>query len=158
MNANKGAGGSIPISPKHGLNPTVPVCLYCGKDKDEVAICGKINKQDDQMPMRCVIDALPCDECRKLWSAGVVLIRVSKTKKGRMVPVKSPDGKSTFYLDGSTMLITEEGAQRLFKSPMKKGDPVYLDDKVFDDLYKQWEDTKKKQGRDAGDGTRGNAN
>ena len=40
---------------------------------------------------------------------------------------------------------------------MKKGDPVYLDDKVFDDLYRQWEDTEKKQERNASGGTQGNA-
>lgn len=145
---NDKKSGSIPVSPKHGLNPTVPVCLYCGKDKNEIAVCGKVNKQDDEMPMRCVIDALPCDECRKLWQAGVVLIRASKTKKGRMVPVKAPDGTSTLYLDGSTMLVTEEGAQRLFQSSMKKGDPVYLDDKVFDSLYEQWKENKNKQESD----------
>ena len=27
----------IKLSPKHGLNPTMPVCFWCGKEKNEVA-------------------------------------------------------------------------------------------------------------------------
>ena len=41
---------SIPLSPKHGLNPTIPVCAWCGKEKNEIKKSipnqGKISKYD----------------------------------------------------------------------------------------------------------------
>ena len=36
---------SIKLSPKHGLNPTIATCFYCGKDKNELILAGKINKK-----------------------------------------------------------------------------------------------------------------
>ena len=31
---------SILLSPKHGVNPTIPVCFWCGREKNEVALMG----------------------------------------------------------------------------------------------------------------------
>ena len=35
---------SIKISPKHGVNPTIPRCFFCGKEKNMVALLGRIPK------------------------------------------------------------------------------------------------------------------
>lgn len=35
----------IEISPKHGLNPTIPVCFWCGKEKNEIALLGRIREK-----------------------------------------------------------------------------------------------------------------
>ena len=32
---------NIKISPKHGLNPLIPKCFFCGKEKNEIAILGR---------------------------------------------------------------------------------------------------------------------
>ncbi len=137
---------SIRISPKHGANPTIPVCLYCGKDKGEVLIYGKVDKQDSKMPMHTITDAVPCENCQKLWQNGVALIRACDREHPNMVKVTAQNGQNV-WLDGSTMLVKEEFAQRIFNVPMKKGDPVYLEDKVFDQLMKKWDDYQKKNGQ-----------
>lgn len=64
---------SIRVSPKHGLNPTVPICFWCGKEKNEVALLGKLPK-DVEAPMHCIIDHEPCDECLAGWKKGTVII------------------------------------------------------------------------------------
>ena len=33
---------SIKISQKHGVNPTIPICFWCGKEKNEIALLGKL--------------------------------------------------------------------------------------------------------------------
>lgn len=54
------AKGDIPISPKHGLNPSLLMCPMCGKDVG-VAICGKL-PNDAEAP-RKLVDIQPCDAC-----------------------------------------------------------------------------------------------
>lgn len=70
---------NIKLSPNHGLNPTIPVCFFCGKDKNEVALLGKIKKGDPEAPRHCIIDYEPCDECKKIMSQGITLIEASET-------------------------------------------------------------------------------
>lgn len=38
---------SIKISPKHGVNPTIPVCFFCGKPKNEIALMGRMGGKED---------------------------------------------------------------------------------------------------------------
>ena len=38
--------GTIELSPKHGVNATIPVCFWCGKEKNEIAILGRVRKRD----------------------------------------------------------------------------------------------------------------
>lgn len=39
--------GSIKMSKKHGLNPCIPICVFCGKEKNELALLGRLK---DDMP------------------------------------------------------------------------------------------------------------
>ena len=32
------SNAGIKLSPKHGLNPTIPVCFWCGEERNEVAL------------------------------------------------------------------------------------------------------------------------
>lgn len=52
----------IPISPKHGLNPSLLQCAICGKDTG-VAILGRL--PSDLKAPRQMIDFEPCKECRQ---------------------------------------------------------------------------------------------
>lgn len=54
---------SIPISPRYGLNPTIPLCIYCGKEKDELALLGKL-PNDEKAPKTAIIDYEPCKNCK----------------------------------------------------------------------------------------------
>ena len=33
---------SIRLSKEHGVNPTIPICFWCEKDKNEIAMLGKL--------------------------------------------------------------------------------------------------------------------
>lgn len=69
---------SINLSPKHGVNPTIPLCFFCGKEKNEVALLGKL-KNDTAAPMYCLLDYNPCDDCQKLMDKGITLIEATDT-------------------------------------------------------------------------------
>lgn len=71
------------ISKKHGLNPTIPLCQYCGKPKNEIILTGAHGETwakkngiiDGQMPMYVAVenDIDPCDDCKKIGIAVIEL-------------------------------------------------------------------------------------
>lgn len=74
---------SIKLSPKHGLNPTIATCFFCGKDKNELILAGKINRNDDEMPMHTIINYEPCDECKAKMNKGITLIAAATNQHVR---------------------------------------------------------------------------
>lgn len=75
---------SIPLSPEHGLNPTIPVCFWCGKDKNEIALLGRIGgKEDREAPARMVLDYEPCEDCRRGMARGFTIQDLGKSASER---------------------------------------------------------------------------
>ena len=92
---------SIRLHSTYGVNPTIPVCFFCGKDKNEVALLG--SAYHGKAPMHMVIDKIPCEECKKHMAMGVLLISVKDGESG-----DNP------YRTGKIAVITEEAAKRIF--------------------------------------------
>lgn len=133
----------IEVSPKHGLNPTIPVCFWCGKDKNEIALLGRIREKtknryganvtkrdsDIEAPRRMVIDYEPCDECMKMWDSGVAVIEVQETPT---MP-NQPEIQKGLYPTSRFVVMTVEGADKVFPqhAPWSKGQKVFVDSAVF---------------------------
>lgn len=71
----------LKLSKKYGVNPTIPVCYWCGKEKNQINLMGKVldkDKNEIEMPRKCVMDIEPCDDCMKArneaWKKGAVII------------------------------------------------------------------------------------
>lgn len=64
---------AINLSPKYGINPTVPICFWCNKEKNEIAVLGKL-PNDTKAPDSCLLDYWPCDQCETIMHRGIVLI------------------------------------------------------------------------------------
>ena len=68
----------IKLSKKHGVNPTMGVCPWCGKPNGTIALLGEL-EDDAEAPKYMLLDYDPCDECAAKWAEGVALIEVSDT-------------------------------------------------------------------------------
>lgn len=129
----------IRISPKHGLNPCIPICIFCGQEKKEIALMGKL-KDDVEAPMYAVIDYEPCENCRANWSMGVALLRVSETPlKGGMPPLAVKDGKD-IYPTGQYFVMTQDAVKQIFDMDMEKGQAVMIEDSAFDSFLSDLKD------------------
>ena len=95
---------SIQISPKHGVNPTIPICFWCGREKNEIVLMGRIRKKDPvtgkavrgsdiEAPMRACLNSEPCEECQKVFSQGVLVVEVVDYDNG-LFPVYDTDGEA----------------------------------------------------------------
>lgn len=121
---------SIELSPKHGLNPCIPVCFFCGKEKNEIALLGHIGDrrkgEDIPAPVNAVLNYEPCDECKEKFAKGVLLIEVTISPKatkmpiafkayptGRFVVVK-PEALNGDYKAGSSALIYQTDFTAMF--------------------------------------------
>ena len=124
---------SIKLSPKHGVNPTIPVCFFCGEEKNEVALLGKIGgrNEDLEAPRHMVIDYEPCDKCRERWQQGVAIIEVATTplSDGR------PPIQENLYPTGRHIVIKTEAWNDIVDAEFKDGQMCLLEDKVFDQMF-----------------------
>lgn len=105
---------SIKISPKHGLNPSIPVCFWCGQPKNEILLFGKMDKKDSEAPMHICMDYEPCEACSELFKKGIHVIGVTQNipKEGSIIPIHA-HGEQLFYPTGAYFVGTEDFIRRI---------------------------------------------
>lgn len=140
--------GSIELSPKYGVNPTISVCFWCGKEKNELALMGRVRKRDPhtgrvvkgsdvEMPMRMVLDYEPCDCCKEQFEQGVHLVEVTAYVDDER-PAFTKDGDRPMYPTGRSVVIKSEAAKGMFNidpPALEDGKKLCLPVKVFNQLF-----------------------
>lgn len=121
---NKG----IKISPKYGVNPTIPVCFWCGKQKNEIALMGRM-KGDIEAPKNMVLDYVPCEECQSHMAMGVAILEASDHPNTE----GQPPMQKGVYPTSRFVVVTTECADRVFNAyaPWSEGKKVFVDSDVF---------------------------
>ena len=118
----------IKISPKHGLNPTIPVCFWCGKQKNEIALMGRM-KDDIEAPKNMVLNYVPCEECQNHMAMGVAVLEASDHPNTE----GQPPMQKGVYPTSRFVVVTTECADRVFNAyaPWSEGKKVFVDSDVF---------------------------
>lgn len=75
----------IKVSPKHGLNPCIPVCFWCGEEKNEIALLGKL-KGDQEALRSAVVDMEPCPKCKERMDLGITILEGTPTPMREGIP------------------------------------------------------------------------
>jgi len=105
---------SIALSPKYGVNPTIPVCFWCGEEKNEIALLGRIGNgrrhEDFEAPMHMVLDYEPCDKCGHNMSLGFTLMEATDKPNS----TTSMQIQSGVYPTGRYVVLKREAAVRIF--------------------------------------------
>lgn len=115
------------ISSKHGLNPSINVCFFCGKDK-ELQLFGKL-KGDVKAPQRILTNYRPCKECADKFAKGRLVIEVTRTDNGGLPIIKGA------WPTGRWCVLDFKLAAKLFKDSNKK--PVLLEQPLYEQLIKR---------------------
>ena len=118
----------IKISPKYGVNPTIPVCFWCGKQKNEIALMGHM-KGDIEAPKNMVLDYVPCEECQSHMAMGVAILEASDHPNTE----GQPPMQKGVYPTSRFVVVTTECADRVFNAyaPWSEGKKVFVDSDVF---------------------------
>lgn len=149
---------SIKLSPKHGVNATVPVCFWCGQDKNEIAFLGKIGKskaEDPEAPMHMILDYEPCDMCKELFSRGIHVFGVTeKQPDDKRPPITTAGGGTPMYPTGTFFVGTRDWIKRLLSDNpetldevLDKGTLALSDDMVVSIIeeFKKYEEEIKNE-------------
>ena len=101
----------IRLSKTAGVNPTIPLCPYCGEPKNEILLTGyegeewakKHGMSDGQMPMYIQLegDIKPCDKCKE---KGIAFVEVEEASQ---------------KFTGNKWLLKEEAIKRFHKAGPK---------------------------------------
>ena len=112
---------SIKLSPEHGVNPTIPICFWCGKEKNEIALMGKIDKKDSEAPRHVIMDYEPCDHCKELFAKGIQVIGVTDQPIMEGMFPLIDDGQKKLYPTGAMFVATEDWTQRFLTANESEG-------------------------------------
>lgn len=122
------------MNKQHGANPTIPICFYCGKDKDEIVLLGKLPK-DKKAPKRCLLDYIPCPECQKEMDNGITLIETAKTPAMNGQP---PIARNE-YPTGKWAVVSEDYIRNSIKNDEMRDDILkkkmaFLEEGIIDKI------------------------
>lgn len=137
---------SIRISPKHGVNPTIGKCMWCGESTGEMAFLGRI-KGDEKAPMYSVLSYEPCDKCKEIWNQGVAFIECTPNEfeDGRPPFTKDDKGKPIFPT-GAVTVLRPEAANRIFVGEFEAGKICAMDTESFKWLQSLINESKENEG------------
>ncbi len=125
----------IKLSPKYGVNPTIPVCFWCGKEKNEIALMGHVGDgrkhEDFEMPMHAIINYEPCEECAKAMASGFTVMESTETPNW----VTNKEIQNGVYPTGKWVVLKHEAAHRIFTELDDSADKAFLDASVFDKMF-----------------------
>ena len=128
---------SIKLSKKHGVNPTICKCFFCGNDKG-IALLGQIGDmrkgEDFEAPPCVVMDYDPCDECQENMNKGVTLIGVTEVQPSDNRPAMKAQGDMKVYPTGRWCVIKPEAFSRVFHQTKEAGHKVFVESQLLDNL------------------------
>ena len=131
-------GNAIKVSPKYGLNPTIPVCFWCGKERGEIALMGRMGNarkhEDLEAPRYAIIDFEPCDECKKKMATGFTLMEVTTTPNEYCTAAI----RSGAYPTGRYVVANPDAVKRWFgDESASAGGKAFLESSVFQKMFMQ---------------------
>jgi hypothetical protein len=118
-------GRGITASEKHGVNPSLGVCFWCGKEDGTVLLMGRL-PGDAEAPRHAVASYEPCAECASNFAKGVVLIECTTRQKHE----KQTEIQVGLYPTGNWLVMTREAVMRLFQ-PIELAKQVVTMGKAF---------------------------
>lgn len=91
----------IRLHKEFGLNPTMPVCFWCGEETGEVALMGAHLK--GEAPRTMVVNLDPCEKCAAKWAEGIAIIEATEPGRptGRYM-IATPISVSMIVTDSDT--------------------------------------------------------
>lgn len=127
---------SIRLSPKYGVNPTIPICFWCGKERGEIALLGRVGDarkhEDFEAPRHAVIDYEPCDKCREHMLLGFTLMEATQSPNNRT----STPAQKSIYPTGRFVVVKPEAVQRIFGDmSAANGGKAYVESAVFQSMF-----------------------
>lgn len=123
----------ILLSPKYGVNPTMPVCFWCGEDRGEIALLGRIKtpeNDDVEAPKRMVLDYEPCEECKAHMEYGfTVMEATSEPNDATNMPFQHG-----VFPTGRWLVLRQEAKKLVFPEIEDEDTRCFVDPELYEKL------------------------
>lgn len=147
----------IELSPKHGINATIPICFWCGKEKNEIAMLGRVRERDPrtgrvvpgsdlEVPMKMVLNYEPCDCCKEQFNQGVRIVEAVPDPGDTRPAISEDEHGNKMYPTGRLLVLTPEGARKIFTvnpSMLEAGKALCLDEETFNAVNNLFNDSQE---------------
>ena len=133
---------SIRLSEKHGVNPTMGVCFWCGEEDGTIALLGRL-PNDREAGRHMVLNYDPCDSCAGQWERGIALFEVTThANHENQVAINATrrdrDPLDGIFPTGRWCVMKEEAFTRIFHGDevdaTLKVRKAYIDADVYEHL------------------------
>jgi len=117
---------SIRLHPKHGVNPTISQCFWCGAEKNELALLGAAYR--GEAPRHMVLDYEPCDACQANFDKGIALLEATQAHGEAAKPT------------GRYVVATEDAVRRWFQpqetvEQILEARKAFIERDVFEQMF-----------------------
>lgn len=123
--------GSIRVSEKHGVNPALGVCFWCGKEDGTVILVGRL-PNDAEAPRYVTASYEPCAACQAKMALGVTLVEATdRANHPGQPPIQERNARTpALYPTGVWVVITRDATMRLFQ-PVELAKQILTLGKVY---------------------------
>lgn len=105
---------------EYGLNPTMNICVLCGKETGEITLLGNVYK--GKAPMKMITSIIPCKECdEKYLKDGVMLVKSKEDK----IPM------------GDIVVIKQKAFNEMFNILIPESHICFIAPDAFDKVFKR---------------------
>ena len=119
----------LPISPKHGVNPSMELCFWCGEVKG-IALLGKL-KDDAEAPRELILNYDPCDKCKEKFERGILIIEVTFTPEAsNQMPFTARPNEPPTYPTGRYLVVQPDAIPK----EMRKHTKYIMPEKEFEKI------------------------
>ena len=133
---------SIRVSMKHGVNPSMSVCFWCGGDDGTILLLGKL-PGDKEAPRRTVASYEPCATCKEKFALGIVVIEATKhpTHGEKQEPLaRDSDAYPDAYPTGCHVVVRREAFLPILtpesvRAGVEKSGRCVVDPETFAQLF-----------------------
>lgn len=99
---------NIQLSPNHGVNPTMGICMYCKREDGSVSLLGRL-PGDAEAERYSIVSDEPCDACKELMKQGVMLVEVLEMKEIYQRPARGkPKERMKFPVTSGTLCVVSD--------------------------------------------------
>lgn len=108
------------LSKKHGLNPSLDICFWCGEEKG-IALLGKIGgrNQDLKAPPKVITNYEPCDKCKEQMESGITIMEVCENSVvENLKPIGKNDMGQSVFPTGKFVVVKEDSFNRIFQDKL----------------------------------------
>ena len=137
--------GGVRISEKHGVNPSMGQCFWCGGDDGTILLVGRL-PGDKEAPRRIFHSYDPCDECKTNMALGIALVEAREFENFDRQPLiqKQPN---EVYPTGRWIVMKPEAVNRVFHGidmeAIAKHKKVFIDPEAFERILEMHKESQK---------------